>query len=91
MFNIRLVDLPQSFSFLTAEKPDNVWAFSLAETQPNKLFGVHGIPHEVLETVSKESTSWTGWCFNNGKALLLFKEQEDAIIARLRLGEISNV
>jgi hypothetical protein len=87
MQHIRLADLTQTFSFLQEEKPSNAWAFPISSG--NKP--VHGIPGEVLEVLSKEATSWTGWGFDEGKALLLFTSKEDAIFARLRFGEITNV
>lgn len=88
---IRLRDLSQSYSFLQEEKPGNVWAFSVAETQASNRMMVHGIPHHVLETIADQSHAWTGWGFNDGEALLLFETREDAVFARLRVGEISNV
>jgi hypothetical protein len=88
---IKLGNLSQSYSFLREEKPSNVWAFTVAETQAANRMMIHGIPHNVLETLCNESHAWTGWGFDNGKALLLFETCEDAMFARLRFGEISNV
>lgn len=79
---IRLSELTQSFSFLERDQPSEVWAFSV---------DTHGIPGPVLETILLESQAWTGWGFNNGKAWLLFEQFEEAIIAMMKFGDISNV
>ena len=87
---IKVTDLSQTFSFLEREKPTVAWAFSLRETQPKEKI-VHGIPQHVLETLVNESHGWTGWGFNNNEPWLLFETHDDAVFARLRFGEITNV
>lgn len=82
MQQITLVDLPQVYSFLQQEKPSDAWAF---------FVHTHGIPHEVLETILLESQGWTGWGFGNNKSWLLFELKDDAMYAKLKFGEVTNV
>lgn len=82
MQQISIADFSQVFSFLHEEKPIDAWAFSV---------GSHGIPHPVLDALLLESQGWTGWGFNSNKSWLLFERQEDAILAKLKFGDVTNV
>ena len=79
---VKLTELNTSYSLSIEDKPSNVWAYSL---------DTHGIPGHIIETLSSDSHSWTGWGFKNNKAWLLFEAKEDAIMAKIRFGEINNV
>ncbi len=81
---IKLSNLSQSYSFLEADRPNEVWAVA---TSPNREpGGVHGIPLHIIEKVTEESDGWCGWGFGEGQSFLLFEKQEDALLATVSLG-----
>jgi len=79
---ISISRLRQKFSHYEGPMPSKVWAFEL-ESSTNEP-GIHG---DVLEQVANQSHHWTGWGFDAGRALLLFESKNDAMYAKVMVGD----
>lgn len=82
----------QSYSFSLDEKPAEVWAIPVAR-EDGQLEALQGIPHSVLNKAEELSNSWCGWGFGiigKDRAFLLFENKEDAIFAKIHIGENVN-
>ena len=86
MKQIRLSELSQNYSHELGDKPEMVWALAV---RPNRVpGGVHGIPLTIIEMISEKSSGWTGWGFGEQNSWVLFENKDDALMAKLSLGEI---
>jgi hypothetical protein len=84
MKRVELSKLPQVYSYIQSERPVEAWALLYkGGTHPS---GVHGIPQEVINQIENMSSYWTGWAFDND-ALLLFESRDDAVLAKMTMGE----
>jgi len=83
-------DFPQSYSQYKGPKPKKVWAFrvpnAISQFEPHNLGAMQGIKKEVLDLMLDLSEKWTGWGFLNGRAWLLFQLKNDAMYAKIALG-----
>lgn len=86
-------DLPQIYSYSQGPKPEQFWAITVVR-EDGQLEAVQGIPHSILNKAHELSNFWCGWGFgiiNKDRAFLLFKDKEDAIFAKIHIGEnVSN-
>jgi hypothetical protein len=82
---VSIKTLYQTYSLMEGSKPETAWAVSVIDQTGMEV--VQGIPQTVLEQATEFTKEWTGWGFDDGKALLLFKNKEDAVFAKLHFGE----
>jgi hypothetical protein len=85
-------DLDQVYSQIQSAKPNQFWAITVSRDD-GRDEAVHGIPHNVLNKAQELSNFWCGWGFgmiNGDRAFLLFENKEDAIFAKIHIGENVN-